>query len=61
MVSPQRYGPDNEVVNLDKDKKIVTLKDGKVIKYDALISTLPLDITLNWLGKPDWSEGLSRR
>ena len=46
---------------VDKDKKIVTLTNGRQIQYDALISTLPLDIMLNWCGKEDWSKGLTRR
>lgn len=28
------------------------------VAYDALISTVPLDITLRWLGKPEWADGL---
>jgi len=34
------------VTNLDKEKQIATLSSGKKIQYDALISTMPLDITL---------------
>ena len=46
---------------VDKDKKVVTLASGRQIQYDALISTLPLDIMLSWLGKEEWSNGLTRR
>ena len=28
------------------------------VAYDALISTIPLDITLRWLGKDEWADGL---
>ena len=28
------------------------------VAYDALISTIPLDITLRWLGKHEWADGL---
>ena len=28
------------------------------VAYDALISTVPLDTTLRWLGKPEWANGL---
>jgi hypothetical protein len=28
------------------------------IAYDALISTIPLDVTLRWLGQPEWADGL---
>jgi len=49
------------VTNLDKEKQIATLSSGKKIQYDALISTMPLDITLTWLGKKDWADGLTHR
>jgi protoporphyrinogen oxidase len=57
----QRYGKDFSVTNLDKEKQIATLSSGKKIQYDALISTMPLDITLTWLGKKDWANGLTHR
>lgn len=47
-----------EVTTIDKDAKVVTLASGKQIKYESLISTLPLDIVLRWLGKPEWADGL---
>lgn len=49
------------MTNLDKDKQIATLSSGKTIQYDALISTMPLDITLTWLGKKQWADGLTHR
>ena len=49
------------MTNLDKEKQIATLSSGKKIQYDALISTMPLDITLTWLGKKDWADGLTHR
>ena len=55
----QRYGKDMSVTNLDKEKQIATLSSGRTIQYDALISTMPLDITLTWLGKKQWAEGLT--
>ena len=57
----QRYGKEQAVVGVDKDKKVVTLSGGRQIQYDALISTLPLDIMLSWLDQPQWSKGLTRR
>lgn len=57
----QKYGKDFSVTNLDKDKQIATLASGKTIQYDALISTMPLDITLTWLGKKQWADGLTHR
>lgn len=56
--SKQRYGAGNEVVHIDKDKKEVTFASGNVIAYDKLISTLPLDVTLRWAGRPDLADGL---
>ncbi len=55
-VPSQRYG--QTVANIDKDAKTVTLSDGKTIQYNSLLSTLPLDIVLRWLGKPEWADGL---
>jgi hypothetical protein len=58
---PQRYGPGNRVVAIDKDAKSVTLASGVVISYEALVSTMPLDLTLRSLGKADWADGLMHR
>ncbi|CAL5221972.1 g4254 [Coccomyxa viridis] len=56
----QKYGPENAVMSLDKEGKIATLQSGQRVKYDALISTMPLDLTLQWLGKKEWADTLSR-
>jgi len=53
----QRYNA--EVTEIDKEGKIVTFADGRRIAYDALVSTLPLDITLRWLGRPQLADGLT--
>jgi len=37
------------MASIDADKKIVTMSDGKTIKYNKLLSTVPLDLTLNML------------
>ncbi|KAL3151045.1 hypothetical protein ABBQ38_012914 [Trebouxia sp. C0009 RCD-2024] len=55
----QRYGKDFSVTGLDKENQIATLASGKKIQYDALISTMPLDITLTWLDKKQWADGLT--
>lgn len=52
----QKYN--QTVANIDKDKKVVTLASGATIQYNSLLCTLPLDITLRWLGKPEWADGL---
>ena len=31
------------------------------IQYEALVSTVPLDLTLNWLGQANWATELSHR
>lgn len=59
--SQQRYGPSATVTALDKDAKTVTLADGSTIEYEALITTMPLDITLTWLGKKEWADTLTHR
>ncbi|KAL4428432.1 hypothetical protein ABPG75_002521 [Micractinium tetrahymenae] len=52
----QRYGC--QLAGLDKDKQVATFADGRQVAYDALISTIPLDITLRWLGQSEWADGL---
>ena len=39
----------------------MTLKTGKTIQYDALISTIPLPFTLKWAGKDEWANDLKHR
>ena len=34
------------------------LADGSKITYNKLLSTMPLDLTLSWLGKDEWAQGL---
>ncbi len=58
---PQRYGPNAAVTSLDSESKTVTLADGSTLQYDALITTMPLDITLAWLGKKEWADTLTHR
>jgi hypothetical protein len=55
----QVFGADKAVTNIDKDAKVVTLANGRKIAYESLISTIPLDITLRWLGKSEWADGLT--
>ena len=52
----RRYGAG--VVSIDKDAKTVRLSDGSALRYGALITTMPLDVTLRWLGQPEWAAGL---
>ena len=46
------------VVGVDKDARVVTLASGTRVRYDKLLTTLPLDLTLRWLGRADLAEGL---
>ena len=57
----QKYGPDYELTDIDKEKKVATFKNGQKIEYDAIISTAPLDITLTWLGQGKVAERLEHR
>lgn len=54
----QRYGPTQSVTGIDGEAKTVTFADGRRVAYDTLISTIPLDITLRWLGRPEQADGL---
>ena len=61
LLLPQKYGPDFRVVSLDAEAKVARLACGTEIQYDALVSTMPLDTTLRWLGQPQWAATLSHR
>lgn len=52
----QRYG--QRVTAIDKDAQCVSLADGSTLHYETLVCTMPLDTTLRWLGKGEWSDGL---
>eukprot|EP00775_Hariotina_reticulata_P011365 gene11365-11514_t len=54
--SKQRYGA--AVSAIDQEAKQVTLSNGEVIQYQTLITTMPLDITLELLGRREWAQGL---
>eukprot|EP00983_Pelagomonas_calceolata_P073997 1152352-Pelagomonas_calceolata.AAC.9 len=45
----QRYNC--TVTGIDKEAKVVTLESGAQIRYNSLLSTLPLDVMLRWFGK----------
>ena len=57
----QKYGKQYEVVDLDKDAKVATLASGARLQYDALLSTMPLDLTLCKLGRAKWASELLYR
>ena len=58
-VEKQHYGQQCTVTALDAGAKTVTLAGGQQVQYNSLISTMPLDITLRMLGKPEWADGLT--
>ena len=48
----QKYG--SSVVSIESSSKIATLSDGSTIKYENLVSTMPLDILMEMIGmEPD--------
>jgi protoporphyrinogen oxidase len=53
----QVYGA--EATSIDTEGRKVIFKDGSTIEYKHLISTIPLDITLRWMGKPELADGLT--
>ncbi len=57
----QKYGEEYTVMSIDKEAKVATLACGQKIQYEALVSTMPLDLTLHWLGQPKWADELSHR
>jgi len=53
----QKYG--NMAESFDAEAKIVTFTDGSKIKYDKLLSTIPLDTLLTKLGKTELADRLT--
>jgi len=53
----QQYN--TQVTGVDAANKEVTLKDGSKIQYNKLLSTIPLDIMLTWLGKEKLAKELT--
>lgn len=53
----QRYGL--TVTGLDTESKTVTFSDKSAIRYGRLLTTIPLDITLGWLGRGDLAARLT--
>ena len=52
-------GAGSSVTAVDADAKTVTLASGATVAYQSLISTMPLDVLLRMLGKPEWADGLT--
>jgi protoporphyrinogen oxidase len=48
------------VTNILPAEKKILLADGSSITYNKLLSTLPLDLTLTWLGKKDLADRLTK-
>jgi protoporphyrinogen oxidase len=56
-LSKQRYNCN--VVNINAPERVVELSDGTKLKYGKLMSTLPLDKVLHWVGKSEWADSLT--
>ena len=54
----QRYGAGVKVTGLDLDARVATLACGARVRYGALLTTAPLDLTLSMVGRADLAEGL---
>lgn len=59
LLPPERQRYNMKVCAIDKERNIVTFEGGKQIGYNKLISTIPLDITLTWLGQQDLASRLT--
>lgn len=53
----QRYAV--KIVNVDPAAKVLTTSDGRQLQYNKLLSTIPLDITLTWLGRAELAQRLT--
>jgi protoporphyrinogen oxidase len=47
-----------QVTSIDQDTRQVMLANGRSVRYDSLITTAPLDLTLMALGRSDWAARL---
>lgn len=56
-VNKQRYNC--KVIKIHAEDKCVELENGKKIKYNKLLSTLPLDHLLHWVNKPELANKLT--
>ena len=54
-----RFGQRGQVTHIDAAAKTLMMGDGTKIKYGKLLSTIPLDITLIWLGRKDLADRLT--
>ncbi|KAK9769315.1 putative Amine oxidase domain-containing protein [Seiridium cardinale] len=48
-----RFGKSGSVTKVDADKKIVSLADGKTIKYEKLVSTMAVDALVETMGNQE--------
>jgi protoporphyrinogen oxidase len=46
------------IMSLDVENRAARCSDGTTIEYEALVTTVPLDVTLRWAGKAEWAAGL---
>ena len=58
LLPKERQFYNQSVVGLDAEAKTITLASGRTIRYNKLLSTMPVDYTLGMLGKPELSEGM---
>jgi len=49
----KKFGKDNEVVKVDAEHKVVTLKNGSTIGYDKLINTMAVDSLVEKMGNQE--------
>ena len=59
LLPPKQQRYNSTITSMDADAKIVVLADGSKIKYQKLLTTIPLDITLTWLGRHDLAKRLT--
>lgn len=59
MLPPEKQRYNCKVESLDSAAKTVTLSNGQTIRYNKLLTTVPLDITLTQLGRADLAQRLT--
>ena len=58
MLEPERVHLNTRVQNLDLDRRVAELDDGRTVGYEYCISAAPITTAMRWSGQEDLSVGL---
>lgn len=58
LLPAERQQFNRRATSIDVEGRRLVFADGSAVRYDALLSTIPLDKMLRWCGKTEWADGL---